>query len=515
MKKNQLQSGVNRRKSSPLKALRLFWAVCACVIILLSLGHKAHSAKNNEELSDGQHEDARSVLEKIRPVGTQYQNSIELLSNRFRIDDGIEKVIMVFFREFGAKPVVLVRPDGTKLFLDNDPRDDSYHWYESDTYDMIELVEPMPGPWQALGEVLPNSQILVIANLTLKADPIPSPVFSGETIKLSAVLQNAGNEVNFKEIRDIVSLSVDFISTNNTEFENFGLGTKNVARFLDDGQDLDESPGDGVFTGEFDLDIANGEWQAIYSVRTPLFSREQQSDNIVLLPNPISITHTEDESESKPSSRQEDKTPPANETLKMKDLDGSSDNAPSNVGFHSLSFDVNDDHIYPSSLVLSGTIRSPEGELEHFSITEKGDYKRVINIVNAGYGTYRIQIEAFATTRSGREVVLKVPEYTFVTKAPIVAPEPVIVDHEAIRKEQERIAALKAEEEKQRLITIAVSINVVLLVCGAFVIFLLADRRKRPDSHITRKCINKIKSLSFYKKMFAKKTEDKGAAPQA
>lgn len=411
-------------------------------------------------------EDVASIVEKILPIGEQFQNNIPLLNNRFRIDAGVDKVILVFFREFGTQPIVLVKPNGSKLFLDNDSEDDSYQWYESDTYDMIELIAPMPGPWQALGQIMPNSKVMVIADLTLEAEVIPTPVFSGETLKHTAFLRNAGQQVNFKEVRDVVTLSIDFISTNDPDYENFGLGSKNIARFLDDGIALDEVAGDGIFTGDFDLDIPNGEWQPVFSVRTPLFSREQTGDKVLLLPNPIRVSHIADESES---------------------------------GFHRVLVEADPEYIDNESLLLEGTVRSPEGEIERFSLTEIGPQSRELTIVNSAYGIYRISLKAYAQTLNGRDVVLDVPDYSFVTKEPAIE---VIEEPSPVQSEKlvEPMIQAPQQAEESNFVFFAILVNVILLIVGALTIFIIADKRKHPDNHLLLKISQRLKQVSLKKK---------------
>ncbi|WP_371193199.1 TIGR03503 family protein [Glaciecola sp. SC05] len=406
---------------------------------------------------------AMSVADKILPIGETYQNNITLLDNRFRIDAGVDRVILVFFREFGTTPVVLVKPNGSKLFLENDSVDDSYSWFESDTYDMIELIKPMPGPWQALGQILPNSRVMVIADLILEAESIPTPVFSGETIKHTAFLRNAGTKVNFKEFRDVVTLSIDFISTNHPDHENFGLGAKNIARFEDNGIGLDEMPGDGTFTGEFDLNITNGEWQPVFSVRTPLFSREQTADVLLLLPNPIRIEHIEDQGED---------------------------------DFHRIIVDADPDYIDNNSLLIEGTVRSPEGETERFSSTDLGSHVREFTIMNSGFGIYRVTLTAYAKTIDGRDVVLDVPEYAFITRAPVieVVPEPEV----EITKSQLPTLPVAAPKDNS-VIMMVLGINFTLLLLGGLIILAIADMRRRPDSHVLLKFISFLKNIKFKK----------------
>ena len=77
----------------------------------------------------------------IRELGTEYHNGIKLLQNRFRIDYKVEEITMVFFRKFGSAPIVLVRPDGSKIFQAQ-AIDYDVDWYDSTTYDYIRMREP-------------------------------------------------------------------------------------------------------------------------------------------------------------------------------------------------------------------------------------------------------------------------------------------------------------------------------------------------------------------------------------
>jgi uncharacterized protein (TIGR03503 family) len=396
----------------------------------------------------------------VLALGNEYQNSIKLLNNRFRIDSDIEEITIVFFREYGSAPIVLVRPDGSKLFLDNDLRDDSFNWYETDHYDMISLTNPMPGPWQAIGDILPHSRVMVIAGITLYAEPIPDLVFSGETLKQTARLENIGSDVDISLFRDVVTLSIDFVSTNNPNYPNFGLGSRQIAKFQDNGSGLDEYVADGVFTGEFDLSITEGEWRPIFTVRTPLFSREQTNENIVLRETPITLSHEIDTGE---------------------------------LGEHIIFIKADSLYIEQKGLVVNGSVRHPTGEITKFSMTEPNATEHKHLISNTGFGIYKVNLEVFATTTTGREVILSVPEYSFATVAPVIAPEPEELDANADEALDGEVVELV--EEDGSWLWIAIVVNVCILVFGILFILLLVSKRNNPDNHLSLRAKNKLMGL--------------------
>jgi uncharacterized protein (TIGR03503 family) len=399
----------------------------------------------------------------IITLGNDFQNSVVFLNNRFRVDSDVDEVTMVFFRERGSAPIVLVRPDGSKLFIENDEEETNVRWYETETYDMIMLKKPMPGPWQAVGRVLAGSKVMVIADIVLEAQPIPRNIYSGEIIKQTAVLKNDGRQVDFSPFRDVVSLTIDFVSNNNPNYENFGLGSRTIARFQDNGEGLDEVAADGVFTGQFNLSIPSGEWRPTFGIRTPMYNREQINETVILHPNPILINVEVDET---------------------------------NEAEHIIRVDTDSKHIKLDSLLLDGSVTHPNGETDKITMTETNDLVKVIPVRNDGFGIYRIKLTAFATTVDGREVIINVPEHTFVTNAP---PEP--QSEPELSHSQASIvfippAVITAPKDAWTsfdTVSLIIAINLFIFVFGAIGIFLVLNKRKYPNDHI----MLRVKLASF------------------
>ena len=82
--------------------------------IALSTNQGKQIAVTQEVMTQG----ALSQSEKspLTELGNDYYNGIKLLQNRFRIDYKVDEITMIFFREFGSTPVVLIEPDGSKIF---------------------------------------------------------------------------------------------------------------------------------------------------------------------------------------------------------------------------------------------------------------------------------------------------------------------------------------------------------------------------------------------------------------
>jgi uncharacterized protein (TIGR03503 family) len=449
----------------------------------------AHVSWSVQATPQGQQDSELSEISQssdspLTQLGTDYHNGIELLQNRFRIDFEVDEITMIFFRDFGSAPVVLVQPDGSKLFQSS-ADGSSVFWFDSSTYDMISIKNPMPGPWQAVGQISSDSRVMVISDLALHADPLPNIIFSGEILKQTAYLTNNGVPIDYTAFRDVVELTISLASTNNPNFNNFGANKEIIAFFEDNGKGMDEVPLDGVFTGQFNFAIADGEWVPTFTVATPMFTREQVDLNIMLLANPIKVTF---------------------------DLNGGGE------GYHKLKVDAQREYVDMSTLLIDGKVRFPNGDIQKFSITDMSSDVREYLIVNNDYGVYRVKLTAYGNTTQGREFILDVPEYSFLTEEPEpVAVEPISVDPslmdnattQSVMPEQE-ILLVDEKMSPSTLLLLIVGINLFLLIVGGGLIWWLTLENK-PDFKFMKRSKKLVETkfiknfLRFLTKIFKRK----------
>tara|TARA_R110000782_G_C14798545_1_gene411625 strand:+ start:687 stop:2042 length:1356 start_codon:yes stop_codon:yes gene_type:complete len=312
-------------------------------------------------------------------AGDNITNQIPYFDNRFRIDEQLEEITLLFYRRSGTQPVILVRPDGSKLKINNLPKD-KVQWFDDRTYDMIKIKSPMIGPWQVIGEVQPNSKIMVISEIRLEVTPLPDIVLQGETLKMEGRLFNGDIAIDNPLFNEVLILDVDFFSTNNADFYNFGAEPIKLTSFRDDGRDLDEHANDSLFTGEFELDFAPGEWEPIYIIKMPMATRELRQTPIVVRKNPITISveTTQDENSA-----------------------------------HIVTFAINDSFVNADSILIQGKVTFPDKQVESFSVMEGKGLSRTYDIAYTEPGVHRIKINVFGETTNGREFRATVPEFSF------------------------------------------------------------------------------------------------------
>lgn len=395
-------------------------------------------------------------------------NQIPYFDNRFRIDSNIEEVKLIFYRQRGSQPIILVKPDGTKLKINSLPGDNSVEWFDDRTYDMIKIKNPMAGPWQAIGQILPGSQILVVTDVMIEVEPLPKILLAGETLKITGKLVNGEKGLTDPLFRAVVNLDIDFFSSNNKLYDNFGAAPVKLGSFLDDGYDYDEKAGDGVYTGEFVLNFAPGEWLPIYYVKMPMMSRELRQKPVVIQQSPVSIT------------------------VKASDEEGVN---------HIVKFHIDPTYVDPQSIILQGKIEYPDKQEFEFSLLEEDKDLRIKEFEYTEAGIHRINADVFGKTITGREFVLTLPQFNFnaenkngllissideegneiliprKTAAEILAEKEALAA-ETLAIEQAKMKAEEEEKQKQMYITIGI-INAVIIILGICIFVFIAIRKKK------------------------------------
>jgi len=322
---------------------------------------------------------AQQIPAELEYVDDSATNQIPYFDNRFRIDEQLDEATLIFYHRSGAQPIILIRPDGSKLNINNYP-EDKVQWFDDRTFDMLKIKSPMIGPWQVIGQVQPNSKIMVVSEISLEVTPLPEIILQGETLKVVARLFNGDLIIHDPLFQDVLTLNVDFFSTNNSAFDNFGAAPIQLTSFRDNGRDLDEHANDSLFTGEFELDFAPGEWQPIYIVKMPLITRELRQKPIVVQKNPISISVVTNQGENKT---------------------------------HVVTFTIDDSLVKADSILIQGKVTFPDQQVEPFTVVQEQGLTRTHKIAFTEPGMHHVKVSVFGDIQNGREFQAILPKFTF------------------------------------------------------------------------------------------------------
>ncbi|MNM20477.1 hypothetical protein D3C81_308140 [compost metagenome] len=385
-------------------------------------------------------------------------SDIPLLDNRFRIDYGVKEITFIIKRKPGTPSVILVRPDGSKLYVGKVTPPD-VGWLTQQDQDLITVRNPMPGPWQAIGEVDPDNRVRLLTDIRLESEPLPARLYQGERVKLQSRLLIDGAAPGAGYYLSDLGMTVKLQQFNDAAQSGEPIVEETLGHYLDDGKGLDEVPGDGILTAEAVLDVPAGKYRALYSTGNQVFSRAQ-SQQVLLFPWPLSYT-----------------------------LD-----APSGDIGARLSLLIDADELDPASVVIQGKAIDSAGVSMAFNAVATEPRLGVDLSALKAAGQYRVEATLFGTTRLGREVQLQLPVKSF-TIMPPPAPTP-----SAASPTSAAVPTKAKFEERESPVWLPWALGgggLLLLLLGAGGFILLQKRR------------------TLHKAMAAQKAQSEAAAPAA
>ena len=361
------------------------------------------------------------------------------LKNRFRVDHMVDSMTLLIHREYGSAPVIIVRPDGSKWYVNRFP-DDSVSWMEGLTGDMITIKKPMPGPWQLIGQVVDGSVIDKVSTLSIDVDPLPQPLFQGERVKVTARLLGDEEKVRLPGLDFMMNWTARFISENNSADENYVAGTFIVGAYRDNGEELDERPDDGVFTSDLDLEQPWGDYTLQVRAKNAVLDREY-NQAFRLSKRPIDI-----------------------ELLTPDDP---------NSGIWTLNISLDEQVIKLEQTHLDLEILGPTGKRVPVHLTDFNQAQTKIALPKViDFGSYDIKINAVTTTVNSREIYLSLPELFFNLVRP---PEPPPSKEELAAK-ADAVARVQEQQAKDKAIVLIASINGALILLGVLVLLIMRKR---------------------------------------
>ena len=361
------------------------------------------------------------------------------LKNRFRIDHMVDELTLFVQREYGSAPVIIVLPDGSKWYASRHP--ESVQWVDGLSGDIITIKSPMPGPWQLLGKVAKGSQIDKISKLAIEVEPLPQPLYQGERLKITAKLLGDAQRMRMPGLDYLVDWTAKFISEHRPGDENFAAGTLIVGSYKDNGEGLDGTPDDGIFTANINLNQPWGHYRYLVSAKNNIFSREV-GGNVELLPMPVSLSVIAPEDPLK--GRWQVEVIVDDEQLLL---------ANSHFEFELVG---------PAGLQLTLPVQAINKKRMQLTLPQVSEF-----------GSYRIKGVVAATSVSGREVVITLPEQ-FFNLVPPPEPPPTAEELAALAAKKAAIAEAKAKEEAMFWI---ITINISLLIIGTIALLVWRKRQ--------------------------------------
>lgn len=358
-------------------------------------------------------------------------SDIQLLDNRVRIDPLTEQVTFILNHSKGAQLVVLVRPDGSKIYRENHP--DTVAWVATRNVDIITIDEPMVGPWQAIASLDGNNRIRLLSPVHLKTSKLPLKLYEGEYITTHASLYQNDKLMKDNSYLSQARLTVSLI----------GSKGKVLSLYKDDGKNYDSLPFDGDLTAHLHIDIKPGRYLLSIRTQNDVFIRNQNKDAVVFR-SPIKYS--------------------------IKPVEYGSKKA-------EFSFQIDTEELKIESVTIDALIKDDYNKvvaqvLAHGkdNTTDKVYFNKIEEI---GNGAFTFSGKAFATTTSGREIELALADKRFWLRKKAVAP---VIVKDKLKPKVEQ--AVSESLWSSLWIIIAIAGILLVLMYGASLIFVRVRKRK-------------------------------------
>jgi len=195
------------------------------------------------------------------------RDSLPLENNQFKVDNSVEEMTLLVFKEKGSRPTQLVQP--TKAVIDQNTSDRSVRWFASDAYDLITVTAPIAGDWQIDADVDPDNRVMVVSKLGLTVSELANNVLANEQIRYSVKLVEEGEVITKPDFLNLVDARLE------TEYN----GKSNTTPLLLNGA-----------TGEFQQIFFAGDADGVLNiklvVKSPTFERSR-THAINIYGNPV------------------------------------------------------------------------------------------------------------------------------------------------------------------------------------------------------------------------------------
>lgn len=359
-------------------------------------------------------------------------NDIPLLDNRFRIDPNTEHITFIFSHSKGHQRVVLVQPDGSKLYQDRHPS--NVAWTSSETENIVTIEDPMAGPWQAIANLDGDNRIRILSQIHLKTSKLPLKLYQGEYITTTATLYEGAKLLKDPAYLNDAKLSISLISN----------ADEKMALYKDDGKQYDQLAFDGQLTARFHVDLMPGRY--LLSVRTEneVFMRNVNNDAVVF---PVPITY------------------------KAVPLSAGSDQA-------KLTFNIDNEELDVNSISIQGVIKDASGNtVQEVVMHNSAKERKFSNVYQLAHKMYHFAGKAYATTTTGREIEFQLTNKSFELASSFIMPND--IKGEQFSPTETTVTAQDSDFSLTHLWIIIAITLILLIIIALITVFMLKQTKEK------------------------------------
>lgn len=142
------------------------------------------------------------VLELVAPMPRA-----PLTGDRFQIDDSVTAFTALVFTGGGEEPVALVDPAGDRIR--SGTAVEGVEWFHNSQFTLVTVSAPVEGAWKLEAPASPGTRVMVISDLQLEVDPLPTSLPAGRQQEMGLRLRQGGETITDPEVLAALPITVE------------------------------------------------------------------------------------------------------------------------------------------------------------------------------------------------------------------------------------------------------------------------------------------------------------------
>jgi hypothetical protein len=329
------------------------------------------------------------------------------------VDSAVRELTILAFRQPAGPPLTLESPSGQTIAPPNLPP--NVRWVREAGYDLVTITGPEPGKWFMNTPSDPDNRALIVSDLALEMDELPSQLRVGTEIAVGATLTEKGAAIENEDFLKLIDVNVEL-----------GLEGAHGAPVT---AALERHAGSSRYAGVVLPGDVAGDYNLSLRVSGKTFERERRS-RIGVLPVPVRV-----------------------EVAGL---------APDDPGFR---FFVEPTGEAPMSLRVEASVLPPDGEAQTVNV-KGGDGMTLVEVPKQGPGIHEIRLRASGKDAAGQAFEITLGPYWLEALAAEQHADP------AAPVQRSNISWARVAWQVG-------AVNAVLLVVGFFVYRTLRQRKQR------------------------------------
>ncbi|ARU57385.1 von Willebrand factor type A (vWA) domain-containing protein [Oleiphilus messinensis] len=197
---------------------------------------------------------------------------VPLEGNTFDIDSSVEELTALIFKKPGSQPTRIIEPDDNGYSKGQKP--DYVDWYSDKGYDLVTIKQPLEGQWRIEADLLPDSRVTVVSNLSMEVAQLPSNFFAGQTLHMEVAFKEGESTIVNPDFLKLIDVDL------NIQTEDGKSGTKRLSK-------AEAPPENGIF--EDNISKLRREGRYIVNVLADGKTFKRKHRQVITLRSPLNL----------------------------------------------------------------------------------------------------------------------------------------------------------------------------------------------------------------------------------